>query len=668
MLEAMRQLALDYLFKELGNGVPPADLDGWFSKLRHDRPEKLFPFLVENTEKVNEVYIIAPEPKEHMTASLSSREMTPQVASYLPFMRPSGPQGAQIGPVIKRSYSKQKGAGPTTKIIRTTLESFSEAAQPGRPWSRYFQEVLDLLERPKLRLPDQAELAWREKFPSLLDAAINRIGEKKSTVLLTVADNEGKLPGQRREYLDYLMKEKLAGERYVTVAAPAQDNARCALCGTDCVTVYPNAVKGAGINFGNVDREGAFPGVDLTNAWKGYALCGDCADLLYIYKYHVLNQDPVSKKRPFVAPVAGDPALIIPYSNAAPSVRQELLSAVHDFVRNVPSDVEEDEITLLDILKDQNVLLNLTFLWAEVGQNIQEVRGILTDVPPSRLRWLSQFNEQARQWTHVVFPEVVLSELRPNLSLSSLRTIFRRPGGKKAQDANDSRRLFQMRRLIAASVYRGERMPEKRFWEEVLTTARWYWLDAVEDGQSYGLLNEGQGKKGPFLTAAGWVRHLAWWLYYFRRLGVMEMQERVYEPALEELRPYFGPQSGINNQEKSFAFLVGVLYGKLLQVQGARGVNVGANALTWLKRLTLEGPDLPPLYVKIREKLLAYETERSSHVRALIEEIGVLGVRLGDSINLDDTATCYFLLLGQSLSNRILPSAKGDKEDGGNNG
>lgn len=657
MLEAMRQLALDYLFKELGDGMPPADLDGWFRELRREHPEKLFPFLVEDTEKVKEVYVIEPEPNDPKVASLSSREMTSQLAPSLPFTRPSGPQGAQIGPVLKRSYSKQKGPGPSTKILRTTLDSFHEIAQSGKPWSGYFQEILDLLERPKLRLPDRSELAWRDKeFSSMLDAAINSIGEKKATVLLTVADNKGKLPGQRHEYLDYLMKEKLAGDRYVTVAAPAQEAARCALCGTDGVTVYPNAVKGAGINLGNVDREGAFPGVDLANAWKGFALCGDCADLLYIYKYHVLNQDPVSTKRPFMARVAGDKALIIPYSNATPQARQELLRAVQDFVRNIPADVEEDEATLLDVLKDQKALLNMTFLWAEVGQTIEEVCGVLTDVPPSRLAELSHQNELAYQWTHKIFPEVFLSQLRPNLSLSALRDLFKRPGGKKAQQANDSDRLFHLRRLIAASVYGGKPLPQKRFWEEGITTARWYWQDAVEDGSAYGLLYEGQGRRGPYLTAAGWVRHLAWWLYYFRRLGVMEMPEGAFEPTLEALKPYFGPESGIDNPQKAYAFLLGVLYGKVLQVQGARGVNVGANALTWLKRLTLTGQDLPTLYVKIREKLLAYETEKSLQVRALIEEIGDLGVRLGDQIDLDDTATCYFLLLGQSLSNRILPS------------
>ena len=140
------------------------------------------------------------------------------------------------------------------------------------------------------------------------------------------------------------------------------------------------------------------------------------------------------------------------------------------------------------------------------------------------------------------------------------------------------------------------------------------------------------------------------------------MESNFYEPRIERLKPYFGPESGIDSPEKTYAFLLGVLYGKVLQVQGAKGVNVGANALTWLKRLTLKGSDLPGLYIKIREKLLAYETEKSSDVRELIAEIGNLGCRLGDNIDLDETPTNYYLLLGQSLTTTILPK-KEDKDN-----
>lgn len=661
MLEAMRQLALDFLFKELANGVLDDDLEKWFQNLRRCHPEKLFQYLIEQN-KLDRAYVISPS-ETFGEARLEIYDVSPDNRHRLPWAQIKGPNSGDFGPVLKRNIDR----GPNQAAQKSTVKRMNDAASDNKAWSGYFADIIAILQRPRLTLPDgtKIETGCGKQFSDVLSAAIELIPEDRKPVFLAVADYQGRWPGDVKEYIQYLLYA--SRRKYCPDKAPAVGEGFCSLCLEYRIELFPNGLAGAGINFGNVDRGGAFPGLDLANAWKGFALCGDCADLLYIYKYHVLNQDPVSKKRPFMARVAGDKALIIPYSNANSHGRQELLTAVQDFVRNIPTDVEEDETTLLDVLKDQKALLNMTFLWADVGQVIEGVYGILTDVPPSKLAELSRQNDLAHQWTHEIFPDLFLTQLRPTLSLSALRDLFKQPGGKKSRHANDSRRLFHLRREIAASVYRGEPLPEKRFWEEVMTTARWYWLDAIEEGSSYGLLNEGLGKKGPFLTAAGWIRHLAWWLYYFRRLGVMGMPDRAFEPTLEELKPYFGLESGIDSQQKAFAFLLGVLYGKVLQVQGARGVNVGANALTWLRRLTLKGSDLPQLYVKIREKLMAYETEKSPKVRALIEEIGTLGIRLGESLDLDDTTTCYYLLLGQSLSNRILKRDEHQGRDGGNN-
>ena len=142
------------------------------------------------------------------------------------------------------------------------------------------------------------------------------------------------------------------------------------------------------------------------------------------------------------------------------------------------------------------------------------------------------------------------------------------------------------------------------------------------------------------------------------------MPDTIYQPRSELLRPYFGPESGIDTDQKAFSFILGILYGKVMQVQAAKGFNVGANALTWLKRLTLTGKDLPELYCKVREKLLTYETERNRAVREVLQELGELGTRIGDQFDLPQVGTCYFLLLGQSVTARILPSSsKEDKPD-----
>jgi len=633
--------------------------------LRVAQPDQLFPFLVEPGEKIEEVFILSPDPIDPNLVSLSGMDMTSTLAPKLPFMKPSGSQSPQIGPVFKRSFTSKK-PGPSKKILNSTLKEFAEIVASNKPWSEYFGDILAILGRSHLRLPDGSIFQPREAgYDSILEGAVERLGPKKATVFLAVADCTDRLPGQRPEYLEFLMTEKLAGDRYVTGAAPERQNAVCPLCGGANVTVFPNAVKGAGINIGNADRDGAFPGITPANAWKSYALCCPCADLLYIFKFHVLKEDPITTRRPLTARIAGENALIIPSLDPSSPFkdRAELHREMDRWIKHADRDVADDEEGLLELLKEQHCLLNLHFIWATLGQNIEDLRGAITDVPPSRLRTLSQTYERLRVAKHAIFPDNPLPELRANLSLSGLKPLFKRPGGRKTQKENDGMRSFQLRRATATAVFHGSPLPEARFWEEILNTARAYLDEAVSDGNAFSPLFEGLGKKGPYLNFAGWVRHLARWIWYFRKLEVMPMGETPFQPTLDELKPFFGPETGIDSDGKAFAFLLGALYGKVLQVQGARGVNVGANALTWLKRLTLRGRDLPELYVKIREKLLAYETERSSKVRDLIGEIGLLGARLGTAIDLDDITTCYFLLLGQSVSTKILPKKPDGKDE-----
>lgn len=343
-----------------------------------------------------------------------------------------------IGPVIKRSKNKGE-VSPNSTTQQATLKYFKEVAQNPVPWAGYFKEISEILERSKVKTLDGQVIITGNgmKWSNVYSAALVSIPNTKETVMFTVTDHQNRWPGERLEYCIYLTNE-LPTIKYCTGKTPAIDNQTCPLCGTSGVTIFPNALSGAGINISNVDREGAFPGIDTGQAWKRYALCNACADLLYVYKFHFLKKDS-EKRNPFITSIAGESAIVIPV-------------AIVDY--------------------------------------------------------------QARQ-----------------------------------------------------GIWRG----------------------------------------------------------------------------------------GINSQEKAYAFLLGVLYGKVLQVQGARGVNVGTNALTWLKRLTLKGRDLPELYIKTREKLLAYETEKSEDVRELIKEIGRLGVQLGDNIELEETPTNYYLLLGQSLTTTILP-------------
>lgn len=668
MLEGMRMLGLYYLREELRDAYVVMNLENWYLALRQNKPYELFPYLVEDSGRVEKVFILEKITEDN--ALLSVQDVTVHnrgggcAAEKVPFIKPSGSQSAQVGPVIKRTYSKDKGAGPSDKILQTTTTYFEEVAVSSKPWGKYFKEVLKVLQCKEIQLLDGSKLNWaNNKYKNILACAVDKIGPQTSTVFLTIRTPDGKLPGEQAVYIQYLLEEKLAGGRYVTNNAPAMEKQTCYLCNQENVTVYSNGLKGAGINIKNPDRIGAFPGIDAAQAWKGFGICGACADLLGVYKNHVLKKGGIRKdKIPFTAEVAGEKALIIPsfLPNISPESGIQLLNQVTRYIKSMSDDVAFNEDWLLDLLKDEKTILNLQILWLDIGQNLENIRGMIAQVLPSRLRQLSELNNESQCWNHALFPVIKLADaqisLVPNLSMRALRPLFQRPGGRKAKAVNASIRLFQLRRLLAECIYHGVLMEEERFWEEFLLTARWYWVEAIQKSNGeHGLLYEGLGKNGPYLSIAGWIKYMNWWLYYLRKVGVFKMATSYFEPSMSELKPYFGPESGIDSPDKAYAFLLGILYGKVLQVQGAKGVNVGANALTWLKRLTLKGKDLPELYNKIREKSFAYEIEKNEKIRQLIVEIGLLGVRLGDRISLDDVQTSYYLLLGQSMTNTIIP-------------
>ncbi len=652
MLEAMRSLAVDFLYQKIGGGNAPSDLETWFKEARTGNSEEIFPYLVEDIEKVERVYIIYPDTVVKDLAHLEVRDLTREIAYKLPFKQR---REKAIGPVIKRTAKGKGLIGPEATTQKLTLEYFLRIANASLPWSEYFREISSILSRPRINILGQQTIGTGEgkQYPNIYAAAVAVIPENKGTVFLAIADNEAQLPGERQDYKSYLDSE-LAKLKYCKQSNPrSQVEGNCPLCGEQGVPLYSKAVTGAGLNISNEDRVGAFPGVNALNAWKSFALCIDCADLLYVYKHHVANN--------FIAYIAGEKALLLPYTGLDAKLRQRFLKHIEEkYLPAVEKGITQREEALIQIIAQEPAVTNLTIIWAKFGQNIEDIRGVITEILPSRLGHISKLNLEANGWRHPIFPQYPVTKF--DLSMSCLLPLFKRPGGKKAKHVNASNRLFQLKRALVAVLYKAKNMAEGHFWQEIMMTGKWHLVNIEEFDEpklkAWYLLNEAEqaGRKEPYLTMAGWIRHLALLTYYFKRMGVFPMAESFYEPGLDSLKPYFGRESGIDSKEKAFAFLLGVLYGKVMQVQAARGVNVSANALTWLRRLTLTGKDLPELYVKVREKLLAYETEGKEAVRSVIGEVGQLGVALGSDVELNETNTCYFLLLGQSLMQTIIPS------------
>ncbi len=674
MLMELRTLGLDYLKQEL-DPDKAIDSELWYQNLRKTNRAALFPYLVESAGKVSQAFvlddvgngIVKMAPYDVVKDTLSGGCLE----SAFPFIKPSGSQSAAIGPVIKRTWSKENGAGPSEKITKTTIKTFEEIAQSEAPWASYFGDVVNILKRPRLQLPNGTIIEWQSRYENLLIAAMHEIGPQSQTVFVAVRNSKGLLPGEDERYTQYLFEAVLAGNRYTTKDTPARPHSVCSLCGAQNIVAYSNGVKGAGINLLNADRLGAFSEINVENSWKRYAVCGDCADLLFIAKSHVLKKGP-NNQQPFGARVAGSTALVIPtfLPMMSSEMRQELWSHIMAYIESVTSNVNYIEGQIFHSLKDVQGIISFTIVWADIGQNIEKVSGSISHVLPSRLRDLSIINDRVVNDTHGLYPQPLKNGnfLSYDLNLRILQWLFYRPG-PHSKSLNQSAKLQKFKRSVAESVYHRTALLTSRWEDEFLVTARAYFDYALIESEGYkSFLYEWDGKESWQMSGARWIKRINQFRAYLQQpeVGVIRMSTEYFEPTLPSLKPFFGPESGIDTREKAYAFILGILYGKVLQIQGARGVNVSANALTWLKRLTLRGDDLPELYVKIREKLLAYDAEGIAEIRNVLEAFGQLAISLGDKIALNDVQTTYYLLLGQSVTNQVLPSKTKDKGDNAN--
>lgn len=646
MLEAMRHLSLLYLQQEFDLRTETS-----LNHIRETHGSGLSSLLVEGSEKIKRAYIL--RPKDSSTVQLSLVELTGKDIKRLPFNKPSGSQSPAIGPVIKRTFADKK-IGPTKKIQETTLKYFIELSKDTEnTWGNYFAEIVDVLSSERLVFEDKTIAVGKDgEFSSILEAAISILPEKE-TVFLAVADKDGNWPGDRKEYGEYL-SYVLAEEKYLTGETPIEKNQTCPLCGQTETNLYPNAVKGAGLNLYNVDREGAFDQLRKSLAWKSYSLCLDCADLLYIFKNHLMNH--------FITQIAGKKCLVLPDLLAIDSQeQQDFVHKFREYLTNFSQQtITSNEFDLLGLLKEQQSNFTIQIIFAKFGQNLDDITGVISEILPSRLATLSKINESMNNWEHVFAPTNKFEFLNFDLNLNFFYPLFQRPGGKRVDSLNDSVRLFDIKRVLASCIYREEKLSRDNLnvlWKEFIETARCY---LVSTSSSQSLLEESD----KYLSLAGWIHHLARFFRYLSELEVYVVeQKQIFQPEMEALKPYFTADSGINSLEKAFAFLLGVLFGKLVQVQSARGVNIQSNSLNWLKKLNLNGKDLPELYIKVREKILAYETSNSPEVRLLEQDLAKVAIKLGNDIKLNNVDACYFLLLGQSVSRSILPS-KAAKEKG----
>jgi CRISPR-associated protein Csh1 len=535
--------------------------------------------------------------------------------------------------VLKRNLDPKKGVEPNATTVAATLSHFDAIAASKDLAAKVFRRALDAAGPGTIA----------QKTARVIEA-LTSIPEKK-TVFVCL----GEPPGDDPDYATHLLSmiRKLYG---IDDDAP---EGVCPVCGHSA-RLGASALKGAKVNFLNKDNHGVFPDFDVARAADRFAMCGTCAG--------AVASTYINLKSELRVIIAGAPALVLPYI-VAPGARGDSSHTAWDILDKArngkATDAAEDD--LLYYLAEESSLASFHVLWATAGDSLDDVTGFITDVPCTRLGVLSKVNKLANAWSGGVLP---VRRVRPlDLALSLVGKLLDHPGGKRAERRNGLH-LAALRKQIARAVYLGSPIAPGPLVSELRDIIADHLVDPTVDDRFvvYNLTQEPAppktAKKAATelrLNAASWIRHVALLVHYLRHLEVlppMTLDER-YAPRSERLQTLLSPPSGIDTDAKMFAFFVGVLFGRLLSFQGAKGVNVRSNAVTWLRRATLTGSDLPALYVRIREKFTEYDAERSPVLREVVFDTSELGRRLGTNIPLNADTTMYFLFLGQALSTEV---------------
>lgn len=135
MLDAMSRIALDHLREELSDNTDKIDPWAWYLRLREQRPELLFEYLIEPPRgSLSPNYYVLRADEDEGVAVLEQREFVRGKDDLrLPFVQSTGSQSGALGPVIKRTYATGKGPGPSPKINETTKKDFRKIAEAGEP-------------------------------------------------------------------------------------------------------------------------------------------------------------------------------------------------------------------------------------------------------------------------------------------------------------------------------------------------------------------------------------------------------------------------------------------------------------------------------------------------------------------------------------------------------
>jgi CRISPR-associated protein Csh1 len=585
--------------------------------------------------------------------SFKTMGKTGDTSQYI-FRKTPGSQAAYISPTWKAAKSNKK--------LESSVDDFRrylETKDLSKETKQVFEQIASVFESKSISVEDDGKIIQKD-FWNIYNKKKKSDTNKKGLNVFTIMIN-GKYPGQIKEILDYALNQ--IAEGFYSTSGIEPITGKCSICHHDD-KLFPNVLSGTGINIANIDKPGFFPGVLKQASLKAFPICAPCAEALFVAKSKIFPE--------FTQTISGHQALIIPHLVQSDN-KAEGLKIIQYALKLLAKDVSGTEAGIIEDLADNKGIETVSFLFGEVGgQSVQNIRKFLPDVLPSRLSEIAKalheinsiHNSYPNDHPWVLWNFKNKQKGRRNPLDGQLQIIRNVLGmAKYAKPQQGKRKPFKSSSVdsldLLEAIFIKKEFPLEALIPEFSTKLSYDFLGSLS--------NENQG---PIFVIRDNIAYMVYLWIFLDKLEVIKMAENINMvgkylegcKGLEPLNKFFSEEaSGLDNAEKQYTFLVGLLFGKLIAFQQAR--RVSNNALRWLKGLEIGPQDLAEIFRKTRNKLDDYSFQRpawSEEMKGVAEAMGALGSHIGSNWTISRREVPYYFCLGQSLSGYYLPG-KGDE-------
>ena len=417
--------------------------------------------------------------------------------------------------------------------------------------------------------------------------------------------------------------------------------------------------------FYTMDKANFAPDLQVSDAWRAFPMCADCVMLLetgkkflnerlkftyYGYNYYLIPE--------FLVPPSDelkDELLTIVEGWRNKDKQKIILQSKHvDKVLKLTNDEEE----LLGILAEEENVIALTFLFytqPQVSQMIAEM--VIPQVLPTRIKQLFD----AKREVEIPTVHEYLRYLPTTSSgkgsdpreftFQILANIF-----KQKDDAKSKEFLKVTRHIFTKTP-----LSQEYVFSRVMNYVRRRMHDGAGNFAWFNLLTA---------TLQSFQA-----LHYLRAVGVLRLPSVSTELPLtnrhlewinvtlkEEVEEFFKNNTQFfDNDVKKACFLVGILTGRLLQIQYADKQSMPF----WNKlyNLQLDEARLKALYPKVVNKLQEYDHHRHHKVQDLESLASDYLIAAGENWKLSGDMISYYFTLGLSLYRKFFPKKDASSEE-----